>query len=560
MTDCAVFHFDATLKCLICKIHGYAVHPTTNSITRHLRSKDHWVKGARLKYILERCMELPLSPDPNRLWIQSNPPHIPRYLRILDGYVCELCLEPFLTTSLELMQRHVARQHRQNVAQRPWQVCKLQTLFEETKNRHYRRLHEAGHSSCLTEQKDHALFHRQAETINNITEYHPVAVDAARHVHGIPFSALDLMFKSTSFRTVSRPLFSPVRVDSDNSMYAVFPGSDQDCLFFHALVYSLIRVSSTHLLPETQTIYLENMVVRLLKERIQAYQNTRQIAISTIGAVLLLKVASYKLRDTYQHDIHTKGVEAILRVSGRGILPENLQRAIFWQDLYASVLVRSQRRFKDFMTYEDFDSLPFQTLPVGFSRVKSHLPRELHQCIVDVIRFDNERREIALQTWSHRYRRLDGLQASIESRLEEMTRVCRESSPLAEAVRLATLFWCYCTWMEVWNDPLVPCAILRQMLDVLERSLSSLRSALIWQHHADVLHWLLYLVRDITLIENRHTRQIAPRYHELLQQADVVFGAITAEDLETARDQAETDFAPNPPWRRQGAGDAPLFA
>lgn len=482
------------------------------------------------------------------------------YLRLHNGYGCDLCPEDFLTTSLELMQKHAAKYHKDHVSSNPWRTCKMATLFQETKNRHYRRVDGLTQSAQLLIAEDQCMYHGNASLQYNMTDCHPVALTAARHVSCIPLLNMDLMFKSTSFRTISRPLFTPGSIDAENAMFYVFPGSELDPLFFQALVYAMIRVSSDHTVSRTRYLYLESVVVRQLNERIEAFEETRQIAIPTIGVLLLLKLASYKIRDLLQHDIHTKGVQAALNVSDRAILPEALQRAIFWQDLYAAVLVGSPRLFRHFMTYESFDSLPTEPVPVGFARLESRVGRDLIDCIVNTIRFDKERKESLGQRWSIRYRRLDGLQASIESQLQDMTSACRERGAIAEVVRLATLFWCYCSWMEVWNDPLVPCRILRLMLDVLEQSLVTKHAESVWRSHLDLLCWLLCLASDVISIEIWQTRQIAPQYHGLFQLANGLFAKISVDELRTAECQAETDFVPSPPWRRQQWGELPLFA
>lgn len=557
----AVFHHDEALKCLICKTHGYAVHPTTTAIVRHLRGQGHWESGARLKNILSWCMRKPLCSDPSRLWSSTQFLRPPPYLQQLDGYGCDLCCEQsqYLTTSLELMQKHVVKRHRRSLQPAPWQRCKLLTLFKETKHRHYRRARECdGQRSfpCLVNK-------RPPDDVGSprydICNRHPMAMIASRYVHSIPVSTLDLMFKSPSFRIISRPLFTAAKIEAHNAMFVVFPGSESDPLYFQALVYALIRVSPENLISETQHLHLERTIVRQLQERVTEYQRTQRLAIPTIGALLLLKVAAYKTQDTHQHSIHSAGVTAMLGAPECPVIPEPMKRGIFWQDLYAAMFVQSERVFGHLMAYGSFDSLPEEPLPVGFARASSHLGQDLCDCIVDTIRFDKLRRELVQEPWSHRYQSLDCLQASIESRLEAMTVSCRERGHLAEVVRLATWFWCYCSWMEIWNDMLVPCEILRRMLDTLQRSLRSSCSTSLWLKHADLFYWLVSIAADVLPLATGNARDIAEGYHASLALAGDMFANVSPESLNEARDRAELDFGPHFPWPRRKDIELPLL-
>ncbi|KAK4552842.1 hypothetical protein LTR86_010176 [Recurvomyces mirabilis] len=574
MVEATLLHYEPSLACIICKVHGYAVHPSPSAIARHLRAAGHRYKGEQLRKLLVWCTHLPLNPHPNQDWCGSASQEATPYLELLDGFRCLKCGE-FLTTSLELMQRHAAKVHYLDWRSRSWESCKLQTLFRETKYRHYRRvvtrdlldaefdggdLATAG--STATTRPTACNFDtnegipppkRSADGIlvraaHGLKVFHPWALLASNHVPHVTVEVLDEMFKSACFRTVANPLFSPAHVDSDNNMCAVFPGCEQDPLFFNALIHSLVRVTPTHRVSPATNQLIENDTISMLNKRIAAYEQTRQVDLGTLGAILMLKVASYKSRDTCQHEIHARGLHAVLAVISWDVMPERLKRAIYWQDLYAAVLVGSDRSYTSVLDVAGAIKDSTVPLPPGFLRLAEELGRDLVGCIADTMLLSRGRNETAKMTWRTRYNHLDGLQAYIESRLERVAGDCQKRGPVVESVRLATLFWCYCSWMEIWNDPFFPCQILHLLLDGLQDSLFDASGAFVWRRHLDLLYWLLFVVIDVKEMNHWQTQHIIGRRLETLLLAGKVIDDCSAAELRVVKAQATQDFLSDPPW------------
>ena len=122
------------------------MHPGIQAIKRHLRGEGHRCTGETLRQAISTLTSLPvrslqdLLSAPPAIDTQPITPPVP-HLKVFNGWSCLPCRGHFLTTSLEIVQRHVATQHgRRRGDQLLWEACELQTLFSETKDRHYFRL------------------------------------------------------------------------------------------------------------------------------------------------------------------------------------------------------------------------------------------------------------------------------------------------------------------------------------------------------------------------------------------------------------------------------------
>lgn len=145
MADIQDICFEPTFKFLVCKLHGYGVHPTKEAITRHLRGEDHRCGGEALRQAISALTNLPLSSleamrnAQPAVDAQPVTPPLPR-LRILHGWSCAPCAGHFLTKSLEVVRHAAARHGRYGRDQPLWEACELQTFFSETKDRRYFRV------------------------------------------------------------------------------------------------------------------------------------------------------------------------------------------------------------------------------------------------------------------------------------------------------------------------------------------------------------------------------------------------------------------------------------
>jgi hypothetical protein len=148
MTDVDGIFLQADLGVLICKVHGTGIHPNASAIARHFRLGDHCIKGRPLKEAVLALSHLPLRsvsdvkahPPVDRQPVQAVP-----YVKIVQGWSCVACQGDFLTTSLELVRRHVSKTHGLKASshseERPlWETCKIQTIFSMNGDSKYFRV------------------------------------------------------------------------------------------------------------------------------------------------------------------------------------------------------------------------------------------------------------------------------------------------------------------------------------------------------------------------------------------------------------------------------------
>ncbi|GAW22504.1 hypothetical protein ANO14919_120410 [Xylariales sp. No.14919] len=213
---------------------------------------------------------------------------------------------------------------------------------------------------------------------------------------------------------------------------------------------------------------------------------------STIGAILLLAGVQARLGITSQVQLHMGAVRLLLDICRtEGIhLTVGIKRAIFWQDLNASILAGS-RRIVDHTTFPELhwtrDPFPpsFFRLPPGF-QVRLHLFTErfieiledLHalQCIrnaPNLEKFDAARME---QINTHT--------AYIQSRLVGLPTV----SPVMSCCHLAAYLCSVMMCCMVWCATVIPPHISSRLLHELQRD----NDNPVWNSHPDLLLWLLY--------------------------------------------------------------------
>jgi hypothetical protein len=165
MADVQGICFEPTFKLLVCKIHGNGVHPTKDAIKRHLRGHGHRCRGETLRQAISTLTSLPLNSLAAVLNSQPaidvqplTPPLL--HLRVLQGWSCTPCTGQFLTSSLEIIQRHAASRHgRRRGQQLLWEACELQSFFSETKDRRYFRV--ASLPAATTSKEEQTCEHNE---------------------------------------------------------------------------------------------------------------------------------------------------------------------------------------------------------------------------------------------------------------------------------------------------------------------------------------------------------------------------------------------------------------
>jgi hypothetical protein len=159
-------------------------------------------------------------------------------------------------------------------------------------------------------------------------------------------------------------------------------------------------------------------------------------------------------------------------------------------------------------------------LPAGFARHRDAFPYGLPECIADLGEFQVHMREyrVTQVPRSNRYAQLEPMQASIESRLLFQSHACREFGVLAEAVRLALYICTYCSWMDTWNNSLLPCRLAIKVFDCIESMLSpsSLNTENLWCKRMDLILWLIFISSSVAELDEGEVEDIRARRNNML--------------------------------------------
>jgi hypothetical protein len=533
---------------LICKVHSRAIPPSLQGIARHLRGEGHRWRGRRLKRILSIIATLPLSTIEDLCLIHlANPsqlalPAVP-YIKVSPGWACLVCVDQYLTTSLELLERHLQTEHgttRQNTAS--WESCNLQTLFQETKHRKYFKVsngpiecqvpecqdlsaqttsrsggHHHHHQSPDEELDMIAMHEETAILVSSPWCYHPFAIVAMRHVVGFSLKHLDHLFRSDAFHLAAEPLFSTHHVDAEFGMEAVFPSCSEDPVFYYALICAMEGLHGHVGTNRRDTASLQDRTIRLIRERLSSTQLQDDALL--IGAIMILRGSAYKLGDASTYDIHTSGLHSLLLQPLCRSLSQMARRAVFWQDVYAALFLGRSFQMQPPSIFASIDWLrsspsgcTTSCAPSGFLRKRDVLPQVLLDCAADIRELQLAASMPCTVPAQERLHGLDSMQASIESRLMS----CRPQSHVAEAVRLGVFLCCYCSWKEIWDDKYIPAMIVSRLISVIDLVTSIDDFVLSWDTNMDLCFWLLFVAGCSVSMSNEYSNAWRQQYERLL--------------------------------------------
>ena len=404
--------FEPTFKLLICKRHGGGVHPTKAAVRRHLRGEGHRCGGETLRQAVSALSKLPLCSLEAVLdatpAVDTQPVAPPiRHLRVWHGWSCTVCEGRFLSTSLELLQRHAASQHGRRRGQQPlWESCKLQTFFSETKDRRYFRVASVPGAIAGTSDEDHACEDEecgcdQSNQICRCDDLEKEAEGGRPSISGSTSPTISLRPKDrglTMTRTTGLPRSQDFHFDlltrsSDpiqsitlqhpfmqyaakyvrlpapriddilkseaflSAAHPVFDSSHIDSALSMRAVFpqsqeepvfvNALLYATVQLLnrgnPTVEGLALQARTLRLLQEKLTF--PSKKLSPPVVGAIMILKATAYKTGDRPGHVAHTAGLTNALDISsGNGtVLTPAARRATFWLNLSAALVMDCKR-------------------------------------------------------------------------------------------------------------------------------------------------------------------------------------------------------------------------
>ncbi|PKK44067.1 hypothetical protein CI102_10756 [Trichoderma harzianum] len=177
----------------------------------------------------------------------------------------------------------------------------------------------------------------------------------------------------------SEPVFSTTEELAFQNFYAVFRTGLTDPALSNAVMFSLLSAVTEGNL-DIECLKYKGCAIGCIRDKIACIKGA--VSESTIGAILLLAGVEAQLGMTSQVVLHMSAVRQLLDISrSDGIyLTGGIKRAIFWQDLNASILSGSDRivnhnTFSELRWQRDSFTPSFYRLSPGFD-VISHLLSE----------------------------------------------------------------------------------------------------------------------------------------------------------------------------------------
>ncbi|KAL4947341.1 hypothetical protein BDW69DRAFT_178593 [Aspergillus filifer] len=323
---------------------------------------------------------------------------------------------------------------------------------------------------------------------------------------------LQILLGDHRARQAPEPVFSLADALAFQSFHSVFRSGFDDPALANAVMLALAfavngncgrNVSGTDstLGLDRECMRYQGQAITYIRERMDSVDSAASEA--TIGAILLVVgvVACLGLRD--QVELHMGAVQQLLNICReRSVyLTPGIKRAIFWQDLNASILSGSTRivthtTFSELLWTRDPFVPNFYRLPAGFECL--HLEEEfrgilkdLHalKCIRDIPKPQKIKANVLLMLSVNNHT------ANIQSRLVDLDR--GELSPLQECVRLAAYLCSVMLCCKVWCGLVVPAHISSQLLKELRALLIQGDRTLCWTENfdsdPDLITWLLYI-------------------------------------------------------------------
>jgi hypothetical protein len=299
-------------------------------------------------------------------------------------------------------------------------------------------------------------------------------------------------FSAASASQAVEPVFSISDRFPFQTFRAVFRSGFEDPALASSLLLSLLlarkdgRVDAEFLACKTQTIrYINNNLAGPLESSANA----------TIGAILLLIGVEARLGVRSHIQIHLYGIMDLLKFlnSKQIYLCDAIKRAIFWQDLNASLTTGVQR----ILSHDVFPELhwrrdpifsSFYSLPTGFATCGDMFNDELIEALEDIHALQLLRNVAEFNPPDAvTVRQLDNQQAWIESRLHHYYCAADSSDYALTSCIIAAYLCAYSLFAEVWAGRWIPSHCSSRLL----RSLQEAEKSDCWIGHEELLVWLL---------------------------------------------------------------------
>jgi hypothetical protein len=296
-------------------------------------------------------------------------------------------------------------------------------------------------------------------------------------------------------------------------MDTIFKSALTDPSLFHALSL-VLSLAANNNLPNVEVLTYRGELLNAIQVNIHSLDGAPQV--STLTAMLLLIGYEYRIDGSNCETIatHISGVQTMMRLcKARNIaLIDEVQRALFWQDLLSCLMAGTPR----FLSHEDFQDfrIPGNTkrmeereVPAGFQTTIAQWPEDFAFVLQDL---DSLCRLVDLQCSSKDHALcmdpIDFDQANLESRLVDLLSKCKHSQQNIDPWYKASILAAYvCTYelsTGIWTNCFIPEVCIQRILGLITQSLQSSRSTPL----PDLVLWLLFVCGGMTKRRDLRTK------------------------------------------------------
>lgn len=281
-----------------------------------------------------------------------------------------------------------------------------------------------------------------------------------------------LLIPAASAKQASEPIFSVE--DSDQpflqGMNTIFKSALADPSLFHALSL-VLSIAVNNNLPNVEVLTHRGELINGIRVNIKGLKGAPQV--STLTAMLLLIGYEYRIDGSNSEGIaaHIQGIQIMMKLcKARNVaLIDEVQRALFWQDLLSCLMAGtprflSHKDFQDFRIPKDVDRFQRWEVPPGFRSSIAQWPQEFALVLRDlnslchVVDSQCDSSKSPIDVFA-----IDNDQANLESRLIDLLSEGRRSQqtfdPWYEASILVSYICTYKLWTGIW----MVCMILHSL-------------------------------------------------------------------------------------------------
>ncbi|KAL7959277.1 hypothetical protein V8C34DRAFT_313430 [Trichoderma compactum] len=330
-------------------------------------------------------------------------------------------------------------------------ALKAKRLLEPKSNHNFRVAVVGEEHNALDNESsliDPPVLH-QSLSASEIDPFGVLSVDTSR---------LQILLGHNRARIAPEPVFSMTEELAFQNFYAVFRTGLTDPALSNAIMFSLLfAVTEGNL--DVESLKYKGYAIGSIRDKVACIKGA--VSESTIGAILLLAGVEAQLGMTSQVQLHMSAVRQLLDIfRSHGVyLTGGIKRAIFWQDLNASILSGSDRIQRDSFTPG------FYQLPSGFMMI-SHL---LSDDFGD----------------SFHMAYINSPTASIQSRLANLTTTPTILKCCSTAAYVCSIMLCCHPWCAL----VIPSYLSSQLLEQLQK----VEKDNMGDEYSELLLWLLYV-------------------------------------------------------------------